>query len=426
MISYYDLSLPLRSLFLLGLFADLCMGIYLVPYVCRKKKPLLRVLVFIGILISAVLTVIYAAEAYATLRERTLPTVSKWMCEQSLWIPAVLLLTLGGFGIYLLTDQRKFLRNTVTRFSIKEGVDQLSTGLCFHLEGGRVILVNHRMNELCYSIVGRDLQNGALFWKILCDEDVQSGVQRLSSGDHPSFRLADGTVWTFSRETLQGFYQICAADTTRLQAVMDELKEKNAQLAALNLRLKHHAENVEELTRTKERLETKARIHSGLGQALLSAHRYLNENGSDLSAPMELWKNNIAMLRKEVQWKEEEQPMEMLARVASSTGIATRILGALSEDEKVQKLFVQAAAEALTNAIRHAGAKNLFIRFGADEYVYTASYSNDGLRPDGGITEGGGLSSLRKKIEREGGTMTVLGNPDFVLTITLPRERGPY
>ena len=51
-------------------------------------------------------------------------------------------------------------------------------------------------------------------------------------------------------------------------------------------------------------------------------------------------------------------------------------------------------------------------------------FQNDGDRPDGEITEGGGLGSLRKKVEREGGTMMVKNNPEFSLTIALPKERG--
>ena len=49
---------------------------------------------------------------------------------------------------------------------------------------------------------------------------------------------------------------------------------------------------------------------------------------------------------------------------------------------------------------------------------------NDGNQPQAPITEGGGLSSLRRKIEQEGGEMTVQATPVFRLIITLPKERG--
>ena len=97
-----------------------------------------------------------------------------------------------------------------------------------------MILLNNRMNELCHAIVGRDLQNAELFWEILRAGQAQPAVPRLTEGDSPSFRLPDGSVWMFAYEDLDGIHQLSATDVTQLQAVTDELKEKNAQLAALN------------------------------------------------------------------------------------------------------------------------------------------------------------------------------------------------
>jgi signal transduction histidine kinase len=95
-----------------------------------------------------------------------------------------------------------------------------------------------------------------------------------------------------------------------------------------------------------------------------------------------------------------------------------------SVPEDVQKLFVEAAAEALTNAISHAHAKTLFVTLAETELSYSASFRNDGTRPDGEITEGGGLGSLRKKLEREGGSMEIKSHPDFELMVTLPKKGG--
>jgi len=116
--------------------------------------------------------------------------------------------------------------------------------------------------------------------------------------------------------------------------------------------------------------------------------------------------------------------MDMLMRMAVTMGINCRIEGELPNDEVIQRLFVQSAAEALTNAISHAGAKTLFVRLSVDAECYTARLSNDGERPTGKIVEGGGLSSLRRKIEREGGGMTVYHDPEFVLELRLPVKRG--
>ena len=49
---------------------------------------------------------------------------------------------------------------------------------------------------------------------------------------------------------------------------------------------------------------------------------------------------------------------------------------------------------------------------------------NDGTKPEAEIVEGGGLGSLRKRVESVSGSMTVTHIPEFILTVTLPKERG--
>ena len=171
----------------------------------------------------------------------------------------------------------------------------------------------------------------------------------------------DGSVWTFSCEEVKGIFQLSAADTTRIHRVTEELKQKNIELTALNLRLRKYGENVDELTRSKERLEAKSRIHGELGQALLASRRYLLRGSDAERIPLEQWRSCIALLRKEAEQRMPEKPLEMLQRIAASTGISTEITGVIPASEGVQKLFVEAAAEALTNAISHAQAKTLYI-----------------------------------------------------------------
>lgn len=287
-----------------------------------------------------------------------------------------------------------------------------------------MILANQRIHTLCFQIAGRDLQNAQILWELLRSGEPIPGVRRIASGNQPVFQLADGSVWTFSCKEVGDIFQLSAAQTTQIHAVTEELKQKNVELEALNLRLRKYGENVDELTRAKERLETKSRIHSELGQALLASRRYLVYQDNSENISLEQWRSSIAILRKEAEQRDTEKPLDMLQRIAASTGITTQITGVLPVAEDIQKLFVEAAAEALTNAISHAQAKTLYIDFEETEGGFSASFRNDGIPPQGAITEGGGLSSLRKKLEREGGTMTVSSCPDFVLTVLLPKKGG--
>ena len=57
------------------------------------------------------------------------------------------------------------------------------------------------------------------------------------------------------------------------------------------------------------------------------------------------------------------------------------------------------------------------------ELLDILTITNNGKRPDGPIVEGGGLSTLRRRVERAGGTMVVQSLPIFKLTVTVPREK---
>jgi len=422
--TYYNLAVPLRCILILGLFLEFCFGAYILSLLRLRKKPGAAILTLLAMLLSLGLMIIYTAEARANLRTLEVPAISDWLCQRSVLLPIAVLIGVLLLQLHIFRVEWLFRKNTITRSSIKEGVDKISSGLCFYRQGGRVILANRRINELCFNIAGRDLQNAHKFWDLLQNGEPVPGVERLQKGNQPVFRLEDGTVWTFSCRELSGIFQLSAADTTEIHAVTETLREKNKELEALNLRLRKYGENVDELTRAKERLETKSRIHSELGQALLASRRYLVGGSDEEEIPLEQWRGSIAMLRKEAELRNSEKPLEMLQRISAATGISTQIAGTLPTSEDVQKLFVEAAAEALTNAISHARAKTLFVTLTETELSYSASFRNDGTRPNGEITEGGGLGSLRKKLEREGGSMEIKSCPDFELLVTIPKKGG--
>ena len=79
--------------------------------------------------------------------------------------------------------------------------------------------------------------------------------------------------------------------------------------------------------------------------------------------------------------------------------------------------------ECVTNAVRYAGASELYADFTETETEATVVVHNNGKQPDSEIIEGGGLSTLRRRVERAGGTMTVQSRPRFQLTVTVPKGK---
>jgi two-component system, NarL family, sensor histidine kinase DesK len=80
-----------------------------------------------------------------------------------------------------------------------------------------------------------------------------------------------------------------------------------------------------------------------------------------------------------------------------------------------------AVREAVTNIVRHAGARTCHIELGADDQDCTMTISDDGR--GGNIPFGSGLSGMRERVEIIGGTLTRDGRSGTTLTVTVPLAR---
>ena len=418
MATFYDLSETAQILFMAAQFIATCMGICMVPMVYQKRRWLTKLILPIGFLISGGMLAIFSANIRVQKQNLPMPAVTKWASELPIWISILLLVAIFGYMVFLLVIERLYRKSTITRFSIKEGLDSLSSGLCFYEPSGRIILSNSCMQELCHKLMGRDLQNAALFWELLQKGEAGADVVCIHQGYTPSFRLPDGAVWSFAWEQLDGICQLTAADTTQIHDLTTRLEQENQQLAKFNQRLRDYGEKADALTRAKERLEIKVKVHGMLGQALLATRRCLQDEGISTDEAMSLWHHSVAVLHKEAVQK-TEKPLEALKKAAAATGITLALTGEIPAETKVRQLFLQAAAEALTNAISHAKAKTLYVDFSENPYAYFVTIYNDGLLPTGPIREGGGLSALRNNAERIGGQMEIRSVPQFILTVTV-------
>lgn len=425
MMNYYGFNTPIRALLMAALFVCANLAFVLFLWVIKPKRMLHAKLLLPTVsALNAFLCVVFSTEIRATKFSRDLPEFVKKACEMPIIVCILLIFASFGYMALVFFTDINFRKTNLSRTSVKESLDELPTGLCFYRENGRVILANDSINSLCHRIVGRDLQNAKLFWEILSGGDVLPEVERLESGSYPSFRLPDGRVWSFSHAEIEGAIQIVASDTTDISNVNLELKAKNAELMAVNARLREYGDKVDELTRSRERIEIKANIHRELGQALLITRHFLVNDTGELATPTGIWKKNIAMLTREADYVGEESPLEMFMQAADAAGVRVEISGEFPENIEQKRLFVTAAVECLVNGVRHAGATTLFINIRESDSEIFVTYENDGELPTCKIIEGGGLSSLRYGAGRLGGTMSVKSEPKYSLTLTVPKERS--
>lgn len=391
----------------------------------RDYKPAAKILTAAFNLTAFGCLVVLTTGINAQLKNRGIPHLSKLFLENAEY--SLLLIVLNCvFLAFLIIGELHYRKNSVSSRSVKESFDHLPTGLCFSKANGTVQLLNHKMNELGYILTGEEIQNANTFWRTLINGNVQPEVQQINKSKEPVYRLADGSIYTFKREKLENVFQITATDTTSLYKLTNRLIDNNEELEEMNARLRIYGETVDETTRARERLETKIRIHGELGQALLATRHCLHQTDADFQPVINVWKRNIAVLRTEAEPSQSTDLLQSLIQIAESAGVSVELSGNMPENENIASLLTSAATEALTNAVRHAEASTLYVEFSESEDYYSARYTNNGVVPSGEIREGGGLTSLRSKIERLGGSMEIKSSPQFAMIVIMPKEMNLF
>ena len=235
--------------------------------------------------------------------------------------------------------------------AVKEAFDNLPSGVCFFDKNGTVTLCNHQMYRVFFALTGMDLQSLPEL------QDFLNSHGNESHRDHEFFLLEDNTAWTFAQEQIttqegETYTQVTASDVAELYLRQKELEEEMRKL-------KKHAERIRRLS-------------------------------SDI----------LALIR-------EEEILNMKMRVHDDIGIRVLIDGEFPEQTAVKELFLSVIRECMTNAVRHAGAKELYIRFVCSGQQAAVTVTNDGASPEGEIVEGGGLTSLLSLVKKSGATRAI-------------------
>lgn len=203
-----------------------------------------------------------------------------------------------------------------------------------------------------------------------------------------------------------------------------ELEKENALLADANKRAHRLYEQMSDIVREEETLAMKMRVHDDIGHSILSARRILlTDRGIDeIRENAAVWEKAIRVLCNANSPSRAEDPIEYASRRARDIGVELVIDGALPDDENIRSLFSLAICECVTNCVRHADGTRVFVNAITFGNVYIITITNNGALPTKTVAEGGGLSSLRRKVERSGGSMTVQSFPCFALKVMLTKK----
>ena len=304
-------------------------------------------------------------------------------------------------------------KTKISPFSISEGLDRLSTGVCFYLDGGRCVLVNDRMRKISFSLTGHTMRNGEEF----AEEFLPGG----------SVRLPDGRVFALKKRTLERngtpLYELIAADVTELSRQTEKLRGENERLSRLNAALRAYSQSIGEHVRQNEILRAKMNIHDEMNRLLLRTRIAIDEGDpAEMNAVLGMWQNNALLLCREAEENKTDDVEKDLQTLAESLCIGIVYENrAGRRDETFLRLFARAAREAMINAVKHARAGSLFVSFEERPCETLIFFRNDGAVPAGPIAPRGGLTDLKKRLEAIGGSLEIDARGGFLLTVSIPK-----
>jgi signal transduction histidine kinase len=224
-----------------------------------------------------------------------------------------------------------------------------------------------------------------------------------------------------------GAFQLFAFGASRLAA---REAAARAELARVHAELLATQELFADSARTAERLRIARELHDALGHHLtaLSLQLELARNVAEGQAkdPVEqahaLTKELLGELRTVVGSMREDRPIDL------SRALRTLVAGIprprvhldVPDDLRVEPALAHAVfrcvQEALTNAVRHAAAENVFLAVEQREGTIAVVARDDG-RGAAQVKPGHGLTGLRERIEGMGGQVHVDSQPGGGVTL---------
>jgi len=94
------------------------------------------------------------------------------------------------------------------------------------------------------------------------------------------------------------------------------------------------------------------------------------------------------------------------------------------DDPRRAQVLLRCAQEIITNTVRHAGARNLWLRFERTASNELAMHAHDDGRGAGELRQGNGLTGMRERLAQIGGRLAITTARDqgFALDAWLPLE----
>ena len=319
---------------------------------------------------------------------------------------------------------RKYRAQHLTSDAVKDALDHLPVAICISDLQGNVFLSNLRMNELTKGMTAQHFSDAQSLWLQITEEGTPWKDGYLLHGD-------DGRVYLFTKKPLtvqetgteRTFSCITASDMTEVYRITEDLAAKNKHLKEVQYHMKSVAAYEQSLIAAREGIKARTAVHNQLGSVLLCGKHYLDHpERVKADELLRLLDYNSFFQLVEAEQKKAESAVYEAIRFAKRIGVTVEIADELPEQPHFRDLLAQAIEQCAANTVRHAGGDCLRVTLHETDTHCTAQFCNNGEPPVHPVTETGGLLYLRQAAEAISGTMTVMSEPVFQLTVSVPKN----
>ena len=423
--SFYLSSTEAQSILLAALFLNLILSLFLqiVSFTGYRDKRNR----YMNMPIFLLLFILLSELTYAFSRMNEGIEYKTWL-PLPLWLLWCIVAAADFLLIWEIVRLRRLKRQELSRDSVKQAIDLLPSGICYFTPSGSVKLCNMQMHILFRTLSQSDLQTLTELQDALAHCDAGSGVIRLSH-ERQTYLFPDGKAWRYRQNVVTDedgavYTETIFSDMTELYHKKLELKEQIKQLNAISRELKLLSDNVLILTREKEVLSAKTKLHDYMGAGLIAMRQILRHNQTEEAAnAIELLRQAVSAIKNDNTYPQGRSELDGFMHDAEAIGIKVNLTGELPEQEELRCVMILAMRECLTNSVRHAGATALHVAVEKNGDSFSMKITNDGKAPETEVVPKGGLHNLYRHIADCGGTMEIQWKPVFVLTVVLPETK---
>ena len=361
--SFYLSSAPAQTTLLVALFLTLILSLFLLlasyDKQREKRKSILRLSVFLFFLI--LLSVL--ADGFSKMNEGL--QYKEWL-PLPMWLLWCVIFAADFLLIWDIAGLYRQGKQALSRDSVKQALDMLPSGICYFTPSGSVKLCNRQMDSLFRTIAQSDLQTLAELQDALSDCDACSGIICFSK-ERQTYLFPDGKAWRYRQTEVKDsdgalYTEAVFSDVTELYNKNLELKAQIKRLKAISRELKWLSDNVLILTREKEVLSAKTKLHDDMGAGLIAIRHILHHNRTEEAANgMDLFRQAVSAIKYDNAHPQGRSELDRFLHDAEVIGIKVNLSGDLPEQEEIRRVMILAMRECLTNSVRHAGATTIYI-----------------------------------------------------------------